>query len=430
MTSAGRDGPVVVEPGRRSWVGGADGSGRPLQHLPYGVVSPPGGRPRVAVAIGPLVLDLAAVAGAGLLDGVADQPGRLFDGPSLEPLLSAGRPVWSRLRHRLVDLLAEDGPDRPPDRALSPRDGLALHPPVAVADLVDFYASRHHAARVGGLLRPEQPLADNWHHLPAAYHGRAGTVVVSGTPVERPVGQSAPPRPGAVPRFGPTRQLDFELELGFLTGLPEPRSRLRTDEATEVVFGVVLVDDWSARDLQAWEQQPLGPFLGKSFATSIGGWVTPLDALLPFRVPAPVHDPPPLPYLRTEADWGLDLALEARLTPSGGRPTTVTRTNARHLHWTIPQMLAHATVNGATARSGDLYASGTVSGPGPEARACLLELTAGGEEPLALADGGGRTFLEDGDTVTLVGGAGGGARPRITLAPVVGTVRPAPRPGP
>lgn len=419
------DDPVVVDPDLRSWVDGARDSGYPLQHLPYGVVAPRDGPPRVGVAVGSLIVDLAATSHAGLLAGVAADPGRLFATATLEPLLSAGRPVWSRLRRRLVGLLAEGAVERPPPGALLPRSSVTVRAPVTPPDLVDFSSSLHHAERVGRLVRPDAPVADSWRHAPLAYHGRTGSVVVSGTPVRRPVGQSAPAGPGDPPRFGPTGQLDFELELGFLVGLPVPRARLRTGDARRTVFGVVLVNDWSARDLQTWEQRPLGPFLGKSFATSVAGLVTPLDALMPYRVAGPVQEPRPLPYLRTDGDWALDVDLEVDLAPQGEDPTTVTRTNARHLYWTLPQQLAHATVNGATTRSGDLWCTGTVSGPDPEGRACLLELTEGGRSPVTLTDGSPRGFLEDGDTVTLRGRcAPRSGHPRIELAPVAGRILP------
>src|SRR6185436_1475894 len=291
-----------------------------------------------------------------------------------------------------------------------------MHIPFAVADYVDFYSSLEHATNLGRLFRPDSdPLLPNWRHLPVGYHGRAGTVVVSGTPIVRPCGQSRSPGDEA-PRFGPSRRLDIELELGFVVGVgstlaePVPASAFR-----DHVFGVVLVNDWSARDIQAWEYQPLGPFLGKSFATSIGAWVTPLALLEDRFVPAPVQDPEPLPYLRTEGDWALDVELEVEV---GG--TVVSRTNTRGLYWTMPQQLAHATVNGASVTTGDLFASGTISGPEQGSEGSLIELTRNGEHPIGLADGSTRTFLEDDDEVVLRGRAGA-----IELAEVRGTILPA-----
>jgi fumarylacetoacetase len=256
------------------------------------------------------------------------------------------------------------------------------------------------------------------------YHGRAGSVVVSGTPVRRPHGQLPPAGPGGAPTFGPTVRLDIELELGFVTGGPvNPLGTpVATAQARERIFGFVLVNDWSARDIQRWEYQPLGPFLGKSFATSVSPWIVPLEALEPFRVPAPPQDPEPLPYLRTQEDWALDVALEVTLASAGGVEAVVSRTSARGLYWTAPQQLAHATANGAPARPGDLFASGTISGADPGSYGSLIELTWGGRDPLRLPDGAERTFLEDGDTVVLRGAAGDG---RVSLGEVRGTIAPA-----
>jgi fumarylacetoacetase len=291
-----------------------------------------------------------------------------------------------------------------------------VHLPCDVGDYVDFYSSLEHATNLGRLFRPDaEPLLPNWRHLPVGYHGRSGTVVVSGTPVTRPCGQVKAADDPA-PRFGPSHRLDFELELGFVIGAgsalgtPVPGSAFR-----DHVFGILLVNDWSARDLQAWEYQPLGPFLGKSFATSVSGWVTPL-ALLEHRfVPAPAQEPEPLPYLRIPGDWALDVDLEVELAGN-----VVSRTNARGLYWTIPQQLAHATVNGASVATGDLFASGTISGPDPGTEGSLIELTWNGARPIRLGDGSTRSFLEDGDELVLRGKAG-----EIVLGEVRGAVLPA-----
>jgi fumarylacetoacetase len=363
-------------------------SGFGLSNLPYGVVAPPGGAPRCAVRYGDEAVDLDALARAGKL---GDLPDGVFAGPTLNPFLALGAPAWRDVRRRLPKLV-ESAPRIPLDAA----ETLL---PVAIGDYVDFYSSLEHATNLGRLFRPgAEPLLPNWRRLPVGYHGRAGTVVVSGTPVRRPCGQ----RPGDPPTHGPTQQLDIELELGFVTGGPanalgEP---IPVAAAAERVFGFVLVNDWSARDLQRWEYQPLGPFLGKSFATSISTWVTPLDALT--RVPAREQDPPPLDYLRTEGDWALDIALEVERNGA-----VISRTNARGLYWTFPQQLAHATANGAVARPGDLFASGTISGPEPGSEGSLIEL--------------GEGFLADGDTVVLRGVSG-----EVALGEVRGTIRPAP----
>jgi len=330
--------------------------------------------------------------GTFVRDGVAHLGFRNGDlvvdlGPgSLDELLPQGRDAWERTT----------------ERALAQEDGLPLEDvdpqlPFTVADYVDFYSSLEHATNLGRMFRPDaEPLLPNWRHLPVGYHGRAGTVVVSGTPVRRPQGQAKPPDAGA-PVFGPSRRLDIELELGFVVGVP---SRLGEPVPTAAfrdhVFGLVLVNDWSARDIQAWEYVPLGPFLGKSFATSISAWVTPLSLLEDRLVPAPPQEPQPLPHLRVEGDWALDLPLEVELNGEA-----IVRGNARGLYWTMPQQLAHATSNGASVRTGDLMASGTISGAEPGSEGSLIELTRNGAEPLRLADGTERTFLEDGDEVVL-----------------------------
>ena len=350
----------------------------------FGVFSTGGQPPRVGFRVGQGILDLA---GAEL--------GAVFESPTLNPFLALGRAAWEDVVGRVVELI-QGGAD------LVELEHATVHLPFHVADYVDFYSSLEHATNLGRLFRPDsEPLLPNWRHLPVGYHGRAGTVVVSGTPVARPSGQSkAPDDPE--PRFGPSKRLDFELELGFVVGVgsplgtPVPGSAFR-----DHVFGVVLVNDWSARDIQAWEYQPLGPFLGKSFATSISGWVTPLALLEDRFVPAPEQDPEPLPYLRVPGDWALDVELEVEVAG-----TVVSRTNARGLYWTMPQQLAHATVNGASLATGDLFASGTISGAEHGSEGSLIELTANGAHPIRLGDGSTRAFLEDGDEVVLRGRAG------------------------
>jgi fumarylacetoacetase len=418
-----------------SWVSRADGSGFGIEHLPYGVIRRPNADPLPAVRIGDQALALATLAEAGLLDAVESAAGTASDRaladalarPSLNGLLQLGAGASSALRSRLAELLAAENPELRDstlaEQALVPLAEVETVLPVEVGDYVDFYSSLEHASNVGRLVRPEgDPLFPNWRHLPVGYHGRSGTVVVSDTPVRRPLGQSPPEEPGAAPGFGPERRLDFELELGFITG--PGRAGAAPDE---LIFGFCLVNDWSARSIQVWEYQPLGPFLGKSFATSIAPWITPLEALEPFRVPGPEQDPAPLPYLRTEEDWGLDLELEVGLVPAGADgEEVICRTNARRLYWSCAQQLAHATVNGAAVNAGDLYASGTISGSEPRTQGCLLELTGAGQEPLHLSGGTERAFLEDGDEVILRGaGAPGEGRPEITLAEVSGRIVPA-----
>jgi fumarylacetoacetase len=398
-----------------SWVAGAEGSGFGLENLPFGAVARSGEPPRPAVRIGDQALLLAPLAEARLL---GELPPSVFDGPVLNPFLALGPAAWSTARMRLFEMLRAEAPDRGAvEAALVPLDQVQAALPIAVGDYVDFYSSLYHATNVGRIFRPEaDPLAPNWRHMPIGYHGRAGTVVVSGTPIHRPNGQRREPGDDA-PAFGPSARLDIELELGFVVGVPSaPGEPVAVDAALDHVFGLLLVNDWSARDLQAWEYRPLGPFLAKSFATSVAAWVTPLDAVLDRRVAAPAQEPEPLEYLR-EDPWALDLDLEIELNG-----TVIARTSARHLYWSAAQQLAHLTVNGASLRVGDLFASGTISGPEREQRGCLLELAWNGAEPIELADGSTRSFLLDGDEVVLRGGGG----EALALGEVRGRIEPGP----
>ncbi|MFC6933626.1 fumarylacetoacetase [Actinomadura yumaensis] len=394
-----------------------------MENLPYGVFSRPGELPRVGVAIGAYVLDLAGLASAGLID---DR--RWFASGSLNAFMVAGRAAWDACRARLTVLLA-DGADaelRERTRAhLVPLGEAELLRPFEVADYVDFYSSEHHATNVGRMFRPGgQALQPNWKRLPVAYHGRAGTVYPSGTPIVRPCGQRRPSEPGGEPTFGPSLRLDGEVEVGFVAGVPSAPGRgVPTGAFRDHVFGFVLVNDWSARDLQTWEAQPLGPFLAKSFATSISPWVVPVAALEAARTAPPRQDPEPMPYLRCDEPWGLDLTLELLINGQ-----VASRPPFASMYWTSPQQLAHATVNGAPLRTGDLFASGTVSGPERGQRGCLLELSWNGEEPVVLPDGAKRLFLEDGDTVTIRATAPGTAGGTISLGEVTGTIHPAQHP--
>ncbi|HYO39601.1 MAG TPA: fumarylacetoacetase [Nocardioidaceae bacterium] len=400
---------------RSSWVDGAAGSGYDVDHLPYAVVSAGDEPPRVGVRIGDSVLDLAPVAAAELLE-VA----HVLEAPSLRPLLARGRPVWDSVRSWLTSVLTDEAERALVEPHLVPVPDVTVLMPFEVADYVDFYSSIHHAANVGRILRPDdEPLAANWRHLPVGYHGRAGTVVVSGTDVRRPHGQRRAPEDPA-PTFGPSRRLDLEAELGFVVGGGTSiGEQVPVTAFADHVFGVALLNDWSARDLQAWEYVPLGPFLGKSFATSVSGWVTPLEALSAARVDLPRQDPQPLEYLQVHGGDGLDVEIEVVLNGE-----TVSRPPYSSMYWGPAQMLAHLTVNGASLRAGDLFASGTVSGPDRDQRGSLLELSWGGREPFH-AGGRERTFLEDGDTVTLRASAPGALGGRIALGEVTGTVLPA-----
>jgi fumarylacetoacetase len=371
------------------------GAGFGAANLPYGVFRPAGGEPRVGVRYGDGVLDLAALAADGLLE----DPSGAFSQPSLNAFMAQGPAAWSATRQRLQRLVA--GVDAEP--RLVPLADVQLQLPIAVADYADFWSSIHHAANSGRIFRPDgDPLPPSWRHMPMGYHGRSSTVVVTGTPVRRPRGQFREPQ-AKEPTFGPSRKLDIELEMGFVIGSPSTLGEpVPVERALEHVFGVVLLNDWSARDIQAWEARPLGPFLAKSFATSISAWVVPLQALEPFRIRAPAQEPEPLPYLREEP-WAFDVTLDAELNG-----TRVTRTSGRHLYWSVAQQIAHLTVNGASLRTGDVIGSGTISGPEREERGCLLELSWNGAEPITLADGSQRSFLEDGDDVVLRGIAGEG----------------------
>ncbi|WP_204290422.1 fumarylacetoacetase [Micromonospora gifhornensis] len=396
-----------------SWVAGAEGSGFGIQHLPYGVFRVGDGEPRIGVRIADVVLDLAAAEDAGLV-----LAGGALRRPTLNTFLALGRPQWTAVRQRITELLTDPAHRVAVEPLLVPLEQVRMELPIEVADYVDFYSSEQHASNVGQIFRPGQPaLLPNWKHLPIGYHGRAGTVVVSGTPVVRPQGQR-PSKDGPV--FGPSVRLDIEAEVGFVVGVPSPLgARVAAADFDEHVFGVVLVNDWSARDIQAWEYQPLGPFLGKSFATSIAAWVTPLDALRSAYVAAPEQDPSVLEYLRDEPHVGLDLRLTVQWNGE-----TVSEPPFAGMYWTPAQQLAHLTVNGASLRTGDLYASGTVSGDRRDQVGSFLELTWGGAEPVTVG-GAERTFLLDGDTVTITATAPGPDGSTITLAEVTGMIAPA-----
>jgi fumarylacetoacetase len=379
-------------------------------NLPYGVFEAGGrdGGRRVGVRVGDSVLDLAAV---------LDDP--VFAEPSLNAFMAQGRARWRAVRARITDLLTDGRARKNVELALRPLSAVRLHLPFEVGDYVDFYASENHATNVGRLFRPGgEPLTPNWKHLPIGYHGRSGTVVVSGTPVTRPRGQR---RGETAPTFGPSQRLDFEAEVGFVIGVGSPLGvPVPASEFADHVFGVFLVNDWSARDIQSWETVPLGPFLAKSFATSVSPWIVPLEALAPAQVRPPPQDPQPLPYLAGPGHTGFDLALEVRLNGQ-----VVSRPPFATMYWTPAQMLAHMTVNGASTRTGDFYASGTVSGPDRDQRGCLLELSWGGAEPLKLPDGSVRSFLEDGDEVTITATAPAADGGRIGFGEVTGRILPA-----
>ena len=396
-------------------------SGFGLHNLPYGVFSRGGEPPRVGVRLGDHVVDLAALETHGLLAAAGAGRAPVFRQPALNAFMALGADAWAAVRERLQDLLSDGGDpalrdaDAVRKEAVVPLAEVTMHLPARVGDYTDFYSSRQHATNVGTMFRgPENALKPNWLHLPVGYHGRASSVVVSGTDVARPSGQTRPDD-DAPPVFGPTERLDIELELGFFVGTGNALGHpIPIGEAGRHIFGFVLVNDWSARDIQKWEYVPLGPFLGKSFATSVSPWVVPYEALAPFRVDGEPQDasagnPEPLPYLRQSGPRSLDVDLDVRLQTAamaegGAAPEVVARTNAKNLYWSPEQQLAHHTVNGCNARPGDLMASGTISGEEPGSYGSLLEMTWGGKRPLEVG-GETRTYLEDGDRVTLTGTA-------------------------
>ena len=407
-----------------SWIDGADDSGFGIENLPLGIFTTDDA-PRPGVAIGHSILDLSTLIRERLIDDET-----LLDARSLNAFLAHGRGAWRSLRTTLQRLFGEAATSDEREavmRALVPRSAAKLALPIDVRDYVDFFSGIEHATNAGKILRPgTEPLQPNYRYVPIGYHGRAGSVVVSDTPIRRPQGQrKAPDAP--VPAFGPTELLDIELEMAWVTG---PGNKLGesipADAVRDHVYGYVLLNDWSARDIQAWEYVPLGPFLGKSFATSISPWLVSLDALEPFRVPNRVLDPPPLPYLRVSENYAYDIALEVLLQTERMRarnlaPVTVSRTNFREMYWNVAQQLAHMTSNGSRVRAGDLFGTGTISGSEPGTYGSLLELSWRGANPIALPSGETRTFLENGDTVILRGVAGTGPH-RVDFGDVRGTI--------
>ncbi len=396
------------DPTLRSWIPVPEGSDFPIQNIPFGIGEWNGDGPRPLTRIGDTVVDLSILAEAGLLDGLGI-PREAFDAAELNALMKGGKTAMRALRGRLSELLRHDNATLRDNNtlredALLPVDQVSMHMPVTVGDYTDFYSSREHATNVGTMFRdPANALLPNWLHLPVGYHGRASSILPSGIAIHRPMGQTRPD-PDAAPVFGPTKQLDFELEVAFITFAGKPLGqRISTAEAEDHIFGLVLFNDWSARDIQAWEYVPLGPFLAKNFASSISPWVVTLDALEPFRIAGPVQDPEPLPYLRAQADGCFDIALEVAIVPEGGASSTVCRSNFKHMYWNMAQQLAHHTVNGCNIRCGDMMASGTISGAATDSYGSMLELTWRGTKPLVLEDGSERKFINDGDTVVMRG---------------------------
>ena len=402
------------DPKLESWVQSANGhQDFPIQNLPLGVFSPRAGGKRGGVAIGDQVLDLGAALAAGLFAGEAARPAEAASGSALNAFLALGAGPRRALRLRLSELLAKGSPDRDKvETCPHAAEACTLHLPAHIGDYTDFYVGIHHATNVGKQFRPDNPLLSNYKHVPIGYHGRASSINVTGTPVRRPKGQTKPPDAES-PGFGPSRRLDYELELGVWFGSGNAQGEpISIGEAADHVGGFCLLNDWSARDIQAWEYQPLGPFLSKNFASTISAWIVTPEALAPFRIPQPQRpesDPAPLPYLTDAGDQSegaLDLELEVLLlTPAMKAkrmaPHRLALSHARHMYWTVAQMIAHRTSNGCNLQPGDLLGTGTISGPDQESCGSILEMTLGGKDPVVLASGEERRFLEDGDEIIL-----------------------------
>ena len=395
-------------PNRKSWIKVGKNSDFPIQNIPFGVFLTRDDITTIGTRIGDYAIDLAALHQLGYFEGIP-LTDDMFMQDTLNDFISDGRTTWRLVRNRIADLFDEENPklrDNKEHREaiLFFMDEVEMLLPVDIGDYTDFYSSREHATNVGTMFRdPENALLPNWLHLPVGYHGRSSSIVVSGKRIRRPKGQTLPA--GAeTPVFGPSKLLDFELEMGFITTDANSLGKsVPVEEARDQIFGLVLLNDWSARDIQKWEYVPLGPFLAKNFATSISPWIVTLDALEPFRVEGPVQDPEPLPYLKEEGKRAYDIKLEASIQPKNSEEAVVSKTNFKYMYWSISQQLAHQTVNGCNVRSGDLYGSGTISGKEPDSYGSMLELTWKGTKPLKMKDGTERKFIEDGDTVILRG---------------------------
>jgi fumarylacetoacetase len=418
----------TTDPSLRSFISVVADSHFPIQNLPYGVFRPRSGGPaHVATAIGDQILDLTALEDAGLLK----LPQRRFRQPTLNSFLAEGPAAWRQTRAAISKLLRHDEPTLRDNSALRERAFIAQRDvemllPITIGDYTDFYSSREHATNVGTMFRgADKALMPNWLHLPVAYHGRSSSIVVSGTDIRRPHGQMSA-SDNDPPTFGPSKALDFELEMACIIG---PGNKLGesipVDRARDHVFGMVLFNDWSARDIQRWEYVPLGPFLGKNFGSSISPWIVTMEALEPFRMPGPVQDPQPLPYLRSSGDLAYDINLEVSLQGERmERPHGICHSNFKHLYWNIAQQVAHHTVNGCNLRPGDLLASGTISGPTPDSYGSMLELAWKGTRPIPFPNGETRSYLQDGDRVTMTGWCQGNGY-RVGLGEVTGRVVPA-----
>ncbi len=404
----------------------------PIQNLPYGVFKlKMGGDPSVGVAIGDYVLDLSILEEKGLFEKTDIGKRKVFERKSLNAFMSLGKTAWKQVRTILQTILGEDNPLLRDDvnlrkLAIIPMEDVVMCLPVEIGDYTDFYSSKEHATNVGIMFRgKDNALMPNWLHIPIAYHGRSSSIVVSGTDVIRPKGQTKPAGSDE-PVFGPTKLLDFELEMGFFIGQGNPLGEpIPVDQTYDHIFGMVLVNDWSARDIQTWEYQPLGPFLAKNFATSISPWVVTMEALEPFKVEGPAQEPAPMEYLQSKGNWAYNIALDVSIeTPGLPEPFILSRTNFKYMYWNICQQLAHHTVNGCNTKTGDMMASGTISGPTKDSYGSMLELTWRGENPIKLPSGEERKFLQDGDILTISGYCQG-AGYRVGFGKVTGKILPA-----
>jgi len=405
----------------------------PIQNLPYGVArSKDDGEVFICTAIGDYVVNLAELDAAGVFDGPELDGKPVFRERTLNSFMELGRPAWAEARSYISTLLSADEPalrDNKPlqERVLTPIDEVEMMLPVDIGDYTDFYSSEQHATNVGSMFRdPENALKPNWKHLPVGYHGRASSVVISGTDLHRPQGQILPPDSDDTPIFNACKLCDFELEMGFLTGPGnELGNPISVTDAEDHIFGLMLVNDWSARDIQKWEYQPLGPFLAKNWATSVSPWIVTLDALEPFRTEGPDQDPEPLSYLQSEGKWTFDINLDVYLQGENmDKPHKICASNAKNLYWNIAQQLAHQSITGCNIRPGDLYASGTISGKDKSSYGSMLELSWKGTDPIEFPNGETRTFLEDGDEVTMTGYADTDNY-RIGFGEVTGKILPA-----
>ncbi len=419
-------------PLKRTWLPVPESSDFPIQNIPFGVFLTRDDIITIGTRIGDHAIDLGALHQLGYFDGIP-LTDDIFLQDTLNDFISDGKKTWRLVRNRIGEIFDRDntGLQNREDHkktVLFSLDEIEMKLPVQIGDYTDFYSSKEHATNVGSMFRdPEKALMPNWLHIPVGYHGRSSTIVPSGTPVHRPMGQTLP-KEAKTPLFGPSKRVDFELEMAFITTDANVLGEaVPIEEAEDYIFGMVLLNDWSARDIQKWEYVPLGPFLAKNFASSISPWIVTMDALQPFRVDSPGQSPEPLPYLVQQGEHGFDIKLEVDITPENGEPTTVSRSNFKYMYWTMAQQLAHHTVNGCTVNSGDMMGSGTISGPTPDSYGSMLELAWQGTKPVQLRGGGERTFIEDNDTVTMRGYCEkGGAR--IGFGELSGKLLPAKRP--